>query len=269
VSGYFFSYGQSGLFAYGQADMRIVFQVLHIIFVIFIPAISMGLIAEEKSNGTLQLLVTMPIHDFEIIMGKYLAAFSLIAIYLLLTLRYPIILDSYGNLDWGPTIGGYIGLLLVGAAYLAIGMFASSISKNQVVAFILGVILCFSFQMTHALPELFQGEGVLGEIGLGSMITNVLVLLLASALVVFFIHFVSHISIKKSITLVVIALVVMAGILALAKFFPAIFVYIGVNNHFQNIARGVLDTKDIIYYFSLIALFIYLGTFSLTSRKWK
>ena len=270
VSGYFFSYGQTGMFAYNQADMRIIFQVLHIIFVIFIPAISMGLIAEEKSNGTLQLLVTMPIRDFDIILGKYFAALSLIGVYLLLTLRYPMILDAYGNLDWGPVVGGYFGLFFAGAAYLAIGMFASSISKNQVVAFILGVILCFAFQMTDSLPTVFQTGGIFEGIGVGLIIKNVIIILILSALVTVFIHFIApHISIKKASAIVVLALVIIIGILALAKVFPSLFVYFSINNHFKNIARGVVDTKDILYYLSLVGLFLYLGTYSLSTRKWK
>jgi len=270
VSGYFFSYGQTGMFAYKQADMRIIFQVLHIIFVIFIPAISMGLIAEEKSNGTLQLLVTMPVRDLDIILGKYLAALSLILIYLLLTLRYPIILDKYGNLDWGPVIGGYVGLFFAGASYLAIGIFASSISKNQVVAFILGVVLCFAFQMTDSLPTLFQTGSVFEGLGAGSIITNIVIILIAAALVTMFIHFIApHISIEKASAIVALALAIIIIILALAKFVPSLFIYIGINHHFKNIARGVIDTTDLVYYLSLVGLFLYLGTYTLAERKWK
>ena len=269
VSGYFFSYGQTGLFAYGQADMRIIFQIIHIMFVVFIPAISMGLIAEERSKGTLHLLVTLPVRDFEIILGKYLAALTLILIYLILTLRYPLILDKYGDLDWGPTIGGYIGLFLVGAVYLAIGMYASSITPNQITAFILGVILCFAFQMTDQLPALFQSGGALGEIGLGSIITDVIVVIISAALVTLFIYYVSHkLSLVQSALIVAIALVIIGVILALAKFVPGIFIYLSLNQHFQNIARGIIDSRDIIYYLSLIAAFIYLATYALEGRKW-
>ncbi|HDG68529.1 MAG TPA: hypothetical protein ENG11_05230, partial [candidate division Zixibacteria bacterium] len=270
VSGYFFSYGQTGMFAYGQADMRIIFQIMHIIFVVFIPAISMGLIAEERSRGTLHLLVTLPVRDFEIILGKYLAALTLIVIYLILTLRYPLILDKYGDLDWGPTTGGYIGLFLVGAVYLAIGMYASSISPNQITAFILGVILCFAFQMTDQLPTLFQSGGALGEIGLGSIVTNVIVVIVSAALVTLFIHYVSHsVSLTKSALYVAIAVVVVGIVLALAKFLPGVFLYLSLNQHFRNIARGVIDTRDIVYYLSLITAFLYLATYSLEGRKWK
>ena len=270
ISGYFFSYGQTGLFAYGQADMRIIFQIMHIMFVVFIPAISMGLIAEERARNTLHLLVTLPVRDFEIIIGKYLSALTLIVIYLLLTLRYPFILDKYGDLDWGPTIGGYIGLFLVGAVYLAIGTYASSVASSQITAFILGVILCFAFQMTDQLPALFQSGGALGEIGLGSVITDVIVILISAALVTLFIYYVSHrFTIWQSALIVLISLVVIGITLALAKFVPGIFLYLSLNQHFQNIARGIIDTRDLIYYLSLISGFVYLATYALEGRKWK
>ncbi|MBI3661784.1 MAG: ABC transporter permease [Acidobacteria bacterium] len=207
ISGWFFT---AGLFLVNQADLRdVIAIIIPLIFLFFVPAITMRLIAEEKKSGTLELLVTMPVRDVEIVLGKYLAALGLLASALLLTFAYPLTLSILGDPDRGALIGGYFGLVLMGGSYLAIGMFTSGLTHNQIVAFITGFVLIFAFFMLDKVLVFFPGP--------------------------------------------------VASVLE----------YLSVSYHFENIARGVLDTRDLIYYGSLITVFLVLAVRTLESRKWR
>ncbi|GAB4321446.1 MAG: ABC transporter permease [Candidatus Zixiibacteriota bacterium] len=207
IAGWFFA---SGLFLVGQADMRDLFSVvIPLIFLFFIPALTMRLIAEEKKSGTIELLVTMPIRDIEIVLGKYLAAVILVATALVLTFAYPLTISILGDPDSGALIGGYLGLLLMGAAYVAIGMFTSGLTQNQIIAFIIGFVIVFGFFMLDKVLIFFPGA--------------------------------------------------VASVLE----------YASVTYHFQNLARGVIDSRDVVYYLSLIVLFLFLAVRTLEARKWR
>ncbi|HAJ78666.1 MAG TPA: ABC transporter, partial [Fibrobacteres bacterium] len=132
-----------GFFIMDQADMRGYFGILPWVFLFFVPAITMRSWAEEKKMKTLELLLTWPVKDFEVVVGKFLASFSLLVIVLLLSLTIPISIAIIGHPDAGQIIGQYIGSMLMGAAYVAIGLWVSSLTENQIVAFILGVVLTF------------------------------------------------------------------------------------------------------------------------------
>ncbi|MBN2372639.1 ABC transporter permease [bacterium] len=199
-----------GFFLIGQAMMRGYFSLLPWFFLFFVPAITMRLWAEEKKAGTIEVLMTLPVKDYEVTLGKYLAAFLFLGLTILLSATLPVTLIMLGQPDLGPIIGGYIGALLMGGAYLAIGLFASSLSENQIVAFILGIFFCFC---------LF----IIGE------------------------NFV---------------------IMAIPSRIAMVFSYIGLGHHFESIGRGVLDTRDIVYYISVIGFFLFLNIRSLESRKW-
>jgi len=198
-------------FLINQADMRSYFSILPWIFLLFVPAITMRSWAEEKKLRTLELLLTWPISDFQVVTGKFLASFSFLAITILLSISVPITVSLLGSPDPGPIIGGYIGALLMGAAYLAIGLWISSFTENQIVAFILGVVITFA---------LF----IVGN------------------------PFVT---------------------MAVPPMLVPILDYIGLGNHFQSIERGVIDTRDILYYFSVIGFFLFLNVQTLGSRKWE
>jgi ABC-2 type transport system permease protein len=205
LSGYFFG---STLFLQNQADLRSVFGFWVPFFLtLFVPAMTMRLIAEEKRSGTLEVLVTMPIKDSEVILGKYLAAFVLLLTAILLTFTYPLTISMLGNADGGSIVGGYLGLILMGASYLAIGVYISSLTENQIVAFIVSLAIIFI---------LFMLDKIL--------------MLVPSGLV-------------------------------------SILEYVSINYHFANIARGVIDSRDLIYYFSLMFLGLFLATRALASRK--
>ena len=198
-------------FLINQADMRSYFSILPWIFLLFVPAITMRSWAEEKKLKTLELLLTWPISDFQVVAGKFLASFCFLAITILLSISVPITVSLLGSPDPGPIIGGYIGALLMGAAYLAIGLWISSFTENQIVAFILGVVITFA---------LF-------------IVGNPFVTMAAPSMLV------------------------------------PVLNYIGLGNHFQSIERGVIDTRDILYYVSVVGFFLFLNVQTLGSRKWE
>jgi ABC-2 type transport system permease protein len=200
-----------GFFIINQADMRGYFGLLPWIFLFFVPAITMRSWAEEKKVRTLELLQTWPVSDVEAVTGKFLASFLFLSIAILLSITIPITVFILGSPDPGPIIGGYLGTLLMGAAYLSIGLWVSSHTENQIVAFILGVVATFT---------LF-------------IIGNQFVTLVAPSSVVPFLN------------------------------------YLGLGNHFESIERGVVDSRDIIYYLSVIGFFLFLNVQSLGSRKWE
>ena len=205
ILGWFFT---SNLFIANISSLRTVFEMTPFLLLFFAPAITMRLISEEKKSGTLELLITKPVRESEIITGKFLAAWTLYLFTLLPTLCYFIIVSFIGTLELGPVIGGYIGLMLVGAVFLAVSIFGSSLTENQVVAFIVSFLIVFG---------LF-------------MIDKVLIYLPSS--------------------------------------FASIFEYISVDYHFSNIARGVIDSRDLIYYASAIIFLLLLGTAVLQKRRW-
>ena len=198
----------SNMFLIGIASLRDMFETSRWVLLFIIPAITMRLLAEETKSGTIELLTTKPIHDAEIVIGKFLAAWTLIAFALLPTLIYYATLASLGEIDNGPVIGGYLGLLLMAGVYVSIGLFASSVTDNQIVAFILGIFL----------------------------------------IVVFFV-------LDKILMFV-------------PERLASIFEYLSTDFHFLNIARGVIDSRDLVYFFSILGIMLYGSTVSLERRNW-
>src|SRR3989304_1024073 len=193
----------SGIFIANISSLRTVFETTPFLLLFFAPAITMRLISEEKKSGTLELLLTKPVKEYEIIAGKFLAAWVLYFFTLLPTLSYYLTVALLGTLDVGPVIGGYLGLFFVGAVFLAIGVFGSSITENQVVGFIVSFLIVFI---------LF-------------MLDKILLYVPAS----------------------------LASILE----------YLSIDYHFSNIARGIIDSRDVFYYLSSIVFTLLLGTISL------
>lgn len=204
MAGWFFA---SDLFLMRQATLRTFFQVGRLIFVFFVPAITMRLLAEEKASGSLELLVTYPITDSEIIISKWLAGMTLLALTLAFTLIYYFTLVIFGNPDEGATLGGYLGLLLMGSAGCALGLFASSLSQNQVVAFVLAFAVLFA---------LF-------------ILDNLLVIM-------------------------------PAGLAALME-------YLSLGYHLDNLSRGVLDSRDLLYFISITVMGLALAADRLSDRR--
>ena len=200
----------SRFFLINQADMRAYFQMLPWVFLFFVPAVTMRLWAEERRSGTMEVLLTLPFRDAEVVAGKYLAAFAFLVLTVLLSFPIPLTLLKLGHPDMGPIIGSYIGAFLLGGAYLAIGMFVSSFSDNQIVSFIFSLVVSFLL--------LIIGESFVLQ--------------------------------------------------SLPATLKPIAEYLGLSSHFDNIGKGVLDTRDIIYYLSVIFVFIYATMRQIESRLW-
>jgi len=152
ASGFFFG---SSLFLNGQADMRHWFAVLPLLFIFFIPAMSMRLLADELHDGTYELLATMPTRMIDIVLGKYLSLLGHITFLLVLTMLYPLTLALLGNIDVGTIMASYLGAWLLAALFAAIGLFASAVTSHAMIAYIIGlVLLLVIFLVTQAVPTL-------------------------------------------------------------------------------------------------------------------
>jgi len=155
ITGWFFF---MTFFLYDQADLRNFFVLLPITFSFVVPAITMRLFSEELNVGSYEILLTMPVTFRQVVLGKYLASVVFVAAMLIPTLAYPVTVAFLGDLDWGPVLGGYIGAILLGGAFCAIGLFASSLTRNQIIAFITGMAICFSLtlidKMLFFLPQI-------------------------------------------------------------------------------------------------------------------
>ncbi|MBT6018849.1 ABC transporter permease subunit, partial [bacterium] len=196
-------------FLYGQSDLRTLFNIVPLVYLFFIPGITMGLISREKGLGTIEIISTLPIDDRDIVVGKYLSAVALIAIALLTTSLHFITLSSFGNsIDYGAVFTGYLGLLLVGSVYASVGMFSSAVTDNQVISFIVGIAIIFVFWLFDKvlifMPDLLAGT----------------------------------------------------------------IQYLSVEYHLSNISRGVIDTRNLIYFGSVIGFFLFLTTRLVESRRW-
>ena len=166
-----------GFFSRGIADLRGLFSPLPFLMILLVPALTMRLWAEERKQGTIEVLLTLPARDHELVAGKFLASWTLLACGLALTFALPISVAVLGRLDWGPVIGGYVGALLLGAAYLAVGQFLSASTENQILAFILALVVCLALYGvgTEAFTGLFADRtaSVMRQIGTGSRFASI------------------------------------------------------------------------------------------------
>jgi len=191
--------------------MRNYFGIMPWIFLFFIPAITMRLWAEEKKLGTMEILMTFPVREYEVVLGKFLASFCFLFLTVVLSSPLALTVATLGNPDGGPIIGSYLGLLLMGGAYLAIGIFISSLTENQIIAFIISIVVIFAF--------LIVGEDIV--------------------------------------------------LFTIPGFLVPVFSYLSLGKHFESISRGVIDSRDLIYYLSIIGFFVYLNIRKLQTGKWK
>jgi len=184
-------------FAYGQADLRRFFGRLPWMFALVVPAITMRLFSEELNVGSYEILLTLPVTFRDMIVGKFMAGVAFVAAILIPTFCYPLCISFLGDLDWGVVVGSYLGALLLGAAYVAIGLFTSSLTRNQIIALILSILICMALfiigQMLFFIPE---------------------------------------------------------------SILPVVS-YLSSGVHFDNIAKGIVDTRDLLYFISIIFLGLY------------
>ena len=164
-------------FSHGRADLRGLFESIPVLMLLLVPALTMRLWSEEEKQGTLELLLTMPVKEHELVAGKFLASWALLAVALALTLGLPLTVAWLGNLDPGPMVGGYVGALLLGAAYLAVGQFVSATTENQILSFILSLVVCLTLYGlgTEAILGFFSDgtAAVLRGLGTGSRFESI------------------------------------------------------------------------------------------------
>ncbi len=203
VTGWFFF---ATFFLFNQANLRTFYTLLPIVFAFVIPAITMRLISEEINVGSDEILLTMPVTFRDVILGKFFASVALVGAMLIPTLAYPLTVSFIGQLDWGPVVGGYVGAVFLGAAFSAVGLFASALTRNQIIAFIIGLAICFTLtlidKMLYFLPQSLLG----------------------------------------------------------------VFAYLGADFHFQNIAKGIIDSRDILYFVSICFVGLYGAYLALLHR---
>lgn len=203
-SGIFFF---STFFLVNRAELRGFFTLLPVLFAFFVPAITMRLFAEERRSGTVETLFTMPVSGFDATLGKFLAALAFTAVMIAPTLIYALTAATLGELDPGPVIGGYVGALLLAAGYAAIGVYASTITKNQIVAFFVAFAICILLSLGDAFLVLLPGPVV--------------------------------------------------GVLE----------FLSAGYHFTSISRGIVDSRDIVYFLSLAGLFLWLAAEAAENRR--
>ncbi|HEY2955250.1 MAG TPA: ABC transporter permease [Candidatus Eisenbacteria bacterium] len=166
-----------GFYTRGVADLRGLFGPLPLLMILLVPAVTMRLWAEEQKQGTLEVLLTLPVRDYQLVAGKFVASWTLLACGLALTAVLPLSVAFLGKLDWGPVVGGYVGALLLGAAYLAVGQFVSATTENQILAFILALTVCLALYGvgTESFAGLFSDRtaAALRALGTGSRFESV------------------------------------------------------------------------------------------------
>lgn len=189
-------------------SINTLFEIVRGAYVFFIPAITMRLWAEEKRSGTIEMLLTMPFSTSDLIIGKFLSALGFLSIVLLLTITIPLNVIMNATPDWWVIITGYIGMLMLGGAYIALGLFISWLTKDQIVAFLVSLLICLVVWLMGYQPVLkFLGP------------------------------------------------------------FKSIFAFLSISWHFDSLARGLLDTRDMIYFLSVTLLFLYFNKRSI--QKWQ
>jgi ABC-2 type transport system permease protein len=203
VTGWFFF---TTFFLHNQASLRNFFALLPITFSFVVPAITMRLFSEELNVGSYEILLTLPVTFLDVVLGKFLAALAFLAIMMIPTLSYPISVSFLGQLDWGPVVGGYVGAILLGGSFSAIGLFASSLTRNQIIAFIVGMAICFSLTLVDKML-FFLPQSLLG-----------------------------------------------------------LLEYLGADFHFENISKGIIDSRDIVYFLSVSFIALY-GTHLVLQEK--
>ena len=207
INGYFFT---RTFFLFNQSDMRSLFNIIPLVYLFFIPAVTMSLIAREKNLGTMEVISTLPLKNMDFVVGKFLAAFSLVMVGLLVTLVHLLTLTQVGtNVDYGAAFTGYLGLALAGAVYSSVGTFASSVTDNQVVAFIIGIFI-------------------------------VLVFFLMDKMLMF-----------------------------VPSYLTGLIQYLSVDYHLSNISRGVIDSRNLVYFASVVGFFLFMTVRILELRNWE
>ena len=197
-------------FAGNIASLRNFFSVIPIVFIVVMPALTMRSWAEEKKLGTMEVLMTLPYRESTLVIGKFLAALTLLVIMIALTLPLPLLLSRFGDFDWGEILGQYIGVVLLGAAGISVGLFVSSLMANQISSFLISLFVLLALTLISQVNRVF----------------------------------------------------------AIPPWAAGVVNFVSLGYHFSNFQRGLIDTRDLLYYGIVSALFLYLNTKTLVFRKW-
>lgn len=192
-----------------ETVVRPMFGQMSMVMLLMMPLLSMKLLADEKKSGTMELILTYPIRDVELVVGKFLACLTVFAAMLASTVTYPLLLINLGEPETAPIITGYFGLFMMGAAFISLGLFTSSVTENQIIAASLALGLLFLFYLM-SMSVMYVSPGLGRVIG-----------------------------------------------------------YLSINDHFASLAKGVLDTEDILYYLSFIIMFLFLTLRSIETHRWR
>jgi ABC-2 type transport system permease protein len=194
-------------FPEGRADLRFFFELLPLTLALVVPAVTMRVFAEELSTGSFEVLSTLPVTDWDVILGKFVGTLTFVLLMLTPTLLYPLIVARFGAVDWGPVVGGYLGAIFLSGLYCAVGMLTSALTRNQIVAVLVGWAVCFLLALVDDMLVFFPGP-----------ITNVVQ-------------------------------------------------YLGADFHFRSVARGVIDSRDLIYFVSAIFVALFGAHLAIERRK--
>ncbi|OHD12296.1 MAG: hypothetical protein A2086_10755 [Spirochaetes bacterium GWD1_27_9] len=209
-----FFYFFGGIFKEDLASMRRFFMMLPFVFIVFIPGLTMGSWAKEKNSGTIELLFTFPVSDFEVLIGKFLASLTIVATALVSTLFIPLLTHiMLGSFDWGQIFSQYFGALLLACSYIAITFFISSLTMELIDAFLLSASILLLLTVIGYLPSVTQFPAWLDWV-------------------------------------------------------KYTFINTSLSTHFSNFSKGVIDSRDVLYYAGVTLVFFYLNLRSLESRKW-
>jgi ABC-2 type transport system permease protein len=192
-----------------DASLRGLIQNVHVLFLFVVPMISMRLLAEEQRSGTMELLMTNPVQEWEIVVGKFLGSALFVVFMLAATLLFPLFLFIFGSPDAGPILTGYLGAILQGSAFLAVGLWASSLTESQIVSAVVSFIVLLALWLSDSIGQ--ASGGIFGQI---------------------------------------------VG-------------YTSLINHIQGFSQGVIDTKDVVFYLTVIGAGLVLSTLSLQSRRYR
>lgn len=265
-------------FRRGELSMRTFFGIFPWVAAVVLPAVSMRLWAEDRRQATFELLMTLPLPTWKVALGKYCAALVFFALMLLSTVAWPLMLLKFGTPDWGPVLGGYLACFLLGAGLLAIGAFVSGLTDNQALAFFLSMLICLALvgmgELRPLVGDLARNEPLAALVHAISLPLVLLAVLAAAA------------GRDRALGTASVALgaLVNAGAYLLgsdamseatrndmrarAEFVVAAFAQASVLDHFKEIERGIVNTNGLVFFASIVVMFVVLSVMSLESRRY-
>ncbi|MBK8206374.1 MAG: ABC-2 transporter permease [Planctomycetes bacterium] len=284
--------GGGDWFARGELSMRTFFGVFPWVAAVVVPAVSMRLWADDRRQATFEMLMTLPIPTWKVALGKYFAGVTFLAAMLAGTVAYPLMLSQFGQPDWAPVIGGYIACFLLGAAFVAIGLFVSGLTENQALAFFLGMLICLG------IVGMGEMRGLLGELARTNPESALMLLISIPLVSIGFLA--AAVGRDKAVGVAIGALAVIGNMIAYAwsgaqdtaskatnsediaatvetatrgttqagEIVVSALAQIAVLDHFSEIQRGVVNTNGLVFFAGLVVFFVLLNVWSLESRRY-